>query len=90
MLEAPPREIRSGCPEKMLYAGDLALVSETFEGLKGRLEAWKGALELKGLKVNVRKTKMKVIIEGKFPYAVCRIGLGSNSILYQFLQVLGA
>ena len=41
VLEALSREIRSGCPEELLYADDLAFVSETLEGLKGRLEAWK-------------------------------------------------
>ena len=94
---------------KMLCADDLALVSETSEGLKGRLEAWKKALEvnfyfpmfpfdppenknyflmfqkgtlgskvLKGLRVNVKMTKMmisreyggKVTLEGKVPCAL--------------------
>ena len=41
VLEALSREIRSGCPEELLYADDLAFVSETLQGLKGRLEAWK-------------------------------------------------
>ena len=42
-MEVLSREIRSGCPEELLYAGDLVVVSETLEGLKRRLEAWKGA-----------------------------------------------
>ena len=33
-LEVLPREIRSENPEKLLYADGLAMVSETFEGLK--------------------------------------------------------
>ena len=41
VLEALSREIRSGCPEELLYADDLAFVSETLEGLKGRLEVRK-------------------------------------------------
>ena len=36
VLEALSRNIRSGCPEKLLHAVDLELVSETLEGLKGR------------------------------------------------------
>ena len=85
VLEALSREIRLGCPwlkcpERLLSTNDLKLVSETLEGLEGRLEAWKGGLELKGLRVNVKKTKMMVSIEnaGKiakgdvFCYAVCR------------------
>ena len=93
MLEALAREIRSRCPEELLYADDLAFVSETLKGLKGRLEAWslKGALESKGLRVNAKKTKMmiscenagKVTVEGKFLCVFCRKGLGSNSILCQ-------
>lgn len=69
----------------------VALVSETFADLKGRLEPWKEALESnsKGLRVNVKKMNMKissenagkVTEEGKFHCPVCRKGLSSNSIL---------
>ena len=38
-LEALFREIRPACPEELLYADDLVLVSETLEDLKGRLES---------------------------------------------------
>ena len=31
VLEAQSREIRSGCPEELFYADDLALVHETLE-----------------------------------------------------------
>ena len=57
VLDAPSRNIRSECPEELLYDDDLALVSEPLESLKGRLEAWKGALESKGLGANVNMTK---------------------------------
>lgn len=68
------------------------LVSKTLEGLKGRLETWKGVLESKGLTGNVEMTKtiissensVKDTVEGKFPCAVCRKGVHSNSILCQF------
>ena len=80
------------------------MVSENLESLKGRLgEAWKGALELKKVRVNVKKTKMmissknvgKVTIEGTFPCAACRKSVGRKSILFfqqthPVLQVLGA
>ena len=80
LLEALSREIKSGCPEELLYADDLGLVTETLEGLKGRLERLKGALESKGLRVTVKKTKViissenpgKVTIESKFCCAVSR------------------
>ena len=45
-LEALYREISSGHQEELLDPDDLALVSETLQALKKRLEAWKGgALE---------------------------------------------
>ena len=86
MLEALSREIRSGGSEELFYANDFALVSEILESLKGSLEAWKGALESKGLRVNVKKTKKmissenagKATMEGMFPCTVCRKGGGSN------------
>ena len=79
VLGALSREIRSRCPEEILYVDDLTLVW-LFEGLKGRLDFWKGALESKGLTVNVKKTKMiissesseKVTSKGKFPCSDCR------------------
>ena len=39
VMEGLYREMGTGCPEKLLYTEDLTLVSETFEGLKGRLES---------------------------------------------------
>ena len=38
VLEALLRETRLGCPEELLYADDLALVSETLAGLIEKLE----------------------------------------------------
>ena len=92
MLEAISRGNRLGCPEKLLSADDVALVL-TLVGLKGRLKAGKGALESKGLRVNVKKTKImisenagKATTEGKFPCAVCRKVLGKNFILCQVFR----
>ena len=48
-LEVLPTEIMSGGPQELLDASDLALVSETLQSLKGRLETWKEALESKGV-----------------------------------------
>ena len=57
---------------------------------------WKEAMEKKGLRVNAGKTKIMICStgldllqsSGEFPCAVCRTGVGSNSIFW--LQVLGA
>lgn len=73
VLEILSRETRIGCQEKLLY--DLAIAGESFQSLKGKLEAWKRTLESKSVRVNVQKTKMilssqktrKFRIEGKFP-----------------------
>ena len=46
-----------------LYTDDLAVASETFESLKRIPGAWKGAQESKGLKVNVKRTKMMISTE---------------------------
>ena len=44
----------------LLYADDLVLISETIEGLRNKFLKWKEAIESKGLKVNLGKTKVMV------------------------------
>ena len=44
-----------GCLEKIFFADDSALVIESLEGLKGKLEAWKKSLKSKRLTVNVKQ-----------------------------------
>ena len=51
---------RRGVVNELLYADDLVIVSEDMEDLKERFWNWKDALESKGLKVNIRKTKLMV------------------------------
>ena len=93
-LEALCREIKPEFPEHLLYVDDLTLVSETLEGQKGILETSKGALESKGLRVNVELTKTiissendgKNTVKEKFLCAASRKGAGSNSILCQFCR----
>ena len=60
--------------------------------LKKRKQAWKGAIWLNWLIVNIKKSKMiinsegamQVIKEGTFPLAVSKIGVGSDSVPYDF------
>ena len=81
--ESLSREIRSVCPEELLYADDLVLVSERVDSLKGILKVWRRGLESRRLRLNVKKTLMMVIThsagqvteEGKFSCAVCRKGI---------------
>ena len=42
----------------LMYTDDLGLICETKEEARRRFEAWKNALESKGLKVNTSKTKV--------------------------------
>ena len=94
VLEVIYRTTRPGCPEELFYANDLALISETLEDLNGRLETWKGSLESKGLRINVRKTKMMISSENarnkvrRRQVSLCCLqkGVGRNSILCQFCK----
>ena len=71
-----------------LYADDLVIIAESLEECVRRLLTWKGAMEEKGLRVNAGKTKIMIcgmgldllLSSGEFPCAVCRTGVGSNSI----------
>ena len=92
VLEALSKEIKSECPEELLYVDDSALVSETLEGLWLTLQVLEGALQSKGLWINVKKSKMminsenagKITKEGKFTFVVCREDASSYAILYKF------
>ena len=88
VLEALSCEFHCGVPWEDLYADDLVIIAESMEKCLNRLLTWKGALEEKGLRVNAGKTKIMIcdtgldllLSSGEFPCAVCRIGMGSNSI----------
>ena len=88
VLEALSHEFCPGVPWEDLYADDLVIIAETLEEYAMRLLTWKEAMKEKGLRVNAGKTKIMIcgmgldILQslGEFPCAVCRIGVGSNSI----------
>ena len=75
VLEALSREFREGLPMELLYADDLVLVAETEELLMEKLRKWKKGMELKGLRVNIGKTKKvmrcQVRIGQAEDYATC-------------------
>ena len=63
---------------EFLYADDLVLLGESWEEVSAKYAAWKSALESKGLKVNVSKTKAmrlggkKTIVDAERDlYAIC-------------------
>ena len=88
VLEALSREFRSGVPWEDLYADDLVIIAESLEQCVRRLLTWKEAMEKKGMRVNAGKTKIMICgmgldllhSSGEFPCAICRTGVGSNSI----------
>ena len=87
MLEALSREFRAGVPWEDLYADDLVIIADSLEECVRRLLIWKEAME-KGLRVNAGKTKVMICgtgldllqSSGEYPCAVCRTGVGNNSI----------
>ena len=53
---------------EILYANDLVLMSESMKILKEKSLKWKEAFESKGLKVNLKKTKVMVSdLKGEIP-----------------------
>ena len=88
VLEALSSSFRIGLPWELLYADDLVLIAESIAELEVLYERWKTSMESKGLRVNIKKTKVmcsqsiKVPLNkcGKHPCSVCWKGVGSNSI----------
>ena len=72
----------------MLYAGDRVILAEMFEDLMTKMALWKNGLESKGMRLNMGKTKVMISdrdlhtlqTSGKYFWAVCRKGVGKNSI----------
>ena len=88
VMEAILKEFCIGCPWELLYADDLAILSDDLDNLKLRLTTWKEAFESKGLRMNVGKTKIMsstgqsklTSYAAKWPCGVCEKGVGANSI----------
>ena len=71
----------------LMYADDLVLICETKEEARQRFVAWRNALESKGLKVNISKTKVMRYARDSAPKeaavdpcSVCGKRVGVNSI----------
>ena len=88
VLEALSGEFRAGVPWEDLYTDDLVIIADSLEECVSRLLIWKEAMEKKGLRVNAGKTKVMICgtgldllqSSGEYPCAVCRTGVGNNSI----------
>ena len=94
VLEALSRELRKGLPKsnipiELLYADDLVLVAGTEDLLMEKLWKWKKGIELKGMRVNTGKKKVKrcqvnrgqAVDSKNRPCSVCRRGVVCNSIM---------
>ena len=72
-----------------MYADDLIVTAETEKEARESFENWKDAMELRGLKVNMEKTKVMItgkksrskMKSGKYPCGCCGKGVGVNSLL---------
>ena len=88
VMEVLSQNVKEGLPWELLYADDLVLIAESIDELREKMKAWKECMESKGLKVNIAKTKVmesgvgcgEVESSGKWPCAVCKKGVGANSI----------
>ena len=67
MLEALTQHFGCGLPWELLYADDLVIIAESEESLMEKTRKWKEELEMKGLKVNVGKTKVMNCKVGSVP-----------------------
>ena len=58
VMEALSSEFHVGLPWELFCADDLCLLAETEEDLVVKIKRWKEGVELKGLRVNMGKTKI--------------------------------
>ena len=88
VVDVVTESAREGLMSEMLYADDLALISETIEGLREKFRKWKEAFESKGMKVNLGKTKLmvsgaegEVSVSKVHPCGVCGKRVMANAVL---------
>ena len=88
VLEALSRGFRAGVPWGLLCADGLVVIADSLEECISGLWVWRAGMGSKGLGVSVRGTKFLVSgvglgllrDSGGFPCAVCRGGVGVNSV----------
>ena len=74
VIEVVTRGVKEGLSWELLYAGDLVLVAQSKEELREKVLQCKECMELKGLKVNIEKTKVmrsgrEIVKTGRWPCA---------------------
>ena len=65
VMQAITKHVATGLPWELLYADDLVVVAENEDELRMKMTNWKQAIELKGLKVNIGKTKVMCSQKGR-------------------------
>ena len=60
VVDVVTEHAREGLLNEMFFVDDLVLMTESLGNLRERFQRWKSAMEDKGLKVNVGKSKMMV------------------------------
>jgi len=87
VMDVLSRDVREGLLYELLYADDLVLMADSMEELQRKYSNWKIALESRGLRINVGKTKVMVGDGVKSmhksnidPCAICGKRVGRNSI----------
>ena len=87
VMDVLTEDVRNDSLMKLLYAGDLVLYGESLNEVMDKYGRWKNAVEGKGLRVNVDKTKGMHLLFGKkssvskvAPCSVCRERVCCNSI----------
>ena len=89
VLEALSSECRNRSMWELLYVDDLVLIAKSLKELEDSYCSWKNSIESKGLRVNMKKTKVMVSAlnqgpsfqSGKHSCGVCFKGVSVNSIL---------
>jgi len=57
VMDELTREIQNGVPWCMLFANDIVLIDESWDGLNNRLEKWRHTLESRGFRLSRSKTQ---------------------------------
>ena len=90
VLDEITKDVREGILKEFLYADDLVLLGNSWIEVEERYSRRKTAMEEKGLRVNVGKTKafctgekIRTKVCVKDPCPSCGKGVGSNSIQCQ-------
>ena len=81
VIDTLTRELRNNELWELLFADDLVIIADTEDELRERFLAWKGALERKGLKINLGKTEVMASCKGG--HEEVNIQLGDGTVLKQ-------